>query len=249
MVGWEVTPVGGPSNCCGYPRESNARISGGMGRRTAENFNASGKEHLVTWCPGCHMNMEEMIAPVTKFNLDTRHISQVLYDNREKLKKFLKVPIELNVMMHLHQGFNDKVPVNSIVPELLGLIPGLRVVAADYLAPGYMCHSLVPVAGAVPDMQRRTLHDMQKEGATALCTIFHSCHPTLVELEQRNPVTVFNWIHLLAQSAGLEAVDMYKRLRNASEPHELISPNVMDTVNPSIFEKLIEPELKRAPRA
>lgn len=244
MVGWKVSPKGGMGYCCGSPKESSARISGAMGRRTVEKFNSSGQPHLITWCPSCHMNMEEVIEPVNELAFDTRHISQILYENREKLGEYLRKPVNLTLMMHAHQGFDNRVPVNTIVPELLSLVPGVKVVPFDYKAPGYMCHSLVRLPGSVfADMQMRTLDSMKRNGASALCTVFHACHRNLVGLEQRNAIKVVNWVHVLAESAGIEAPDMYKTLRNADAPSEHVPPDVMDRVGD--LYSFVEPELKK----
>ena len=71
-VGVEAAPAGGPGYCCGSPQEANARIAAGMAARTVEKFNAARRDTVVTWCPSCHMNMDDLMAPVTPTAFETR---------------------------------------------------------------------------------------------------------------------------------------------------------------------------------
>ena len=77
-IGVAAAPAGGPGYCCGSPQEKNARIAAGMAARTVEKFNQAGRETVVTWCPSCHMNMDDLMAPVTETAFDTQHITQLL---------------------------------------------------------------------------------------------------------------------------------------------------------------------------
>ena len=49
-----------------------------MARRTVEAFNAAGRGQVVTWCPSCHMNMQDSMAPVTPTNFETVHVTEAL---------------------------------------------------------------------------------------------------------------------------------------------------------------------------
>ena len=68
-VGVAAAPTGGPSACCGSPKESTPRIAEGMANRTMQRFNQSGAGQVITWCPTCHMNLDDFTAkckhPVT----------------------------------------------------------------------------------------------------------------------------------------------------------------------------------------
>ena len=126
-VGVAAAPAGGPGYCCGSPQESNARIAAGMAARTVEKFNAAGRETVVTWCPSCHMNMDDFMAPVTEAAFETQHITQLLAARAERLRPLLIQPVAARVLLHAHHGFHGRVPVNTDVPMLLGMIPGLTV--------------------------------------------------------------------------------------------------------------------------
>ena len=246
-VGMDAAPAGGPAHCCGSPKDANARINEGMARRTIQGFNASGREKVVTWCPSCHMNMQDSMAPVTPTNFETVHVTEVLHARQDRLRPLLTRPVKARVLLHGHLGFNGRVPVNDLVPGLLRLIPGLEVVEHPYRAPGHMCSSIAAVPGALADAQRATLAAMAETGADTLCTIFHSCHRETVGLEQNHPITVVNWIHLLAASAGIPAEDGYKAMRNAADPRTALGEARIEAVGEVPFARLVEPELRKPP--
>lgn len=243
-VGVPNAPTGGPATCCGSPKDASARINEGMARRTVEKFNAAGSGQVITWCPSCHMNMQDSMAPVTPTNFETVHVTEVLHARRAALAPLLARPVAARVLVHAHHGFDGRVPVNALVPDLLRLIPGLVLVEHPYRAPGHMCSSLAGVPGALADAQRATLAAMAAAGAGTLCTIFHSCHREAVTLE-RHGIRVVNWIHLLAESAGIPAEDGYKAMRTAADPREALGPAAVEAAGEVAFARLVEPELAK----
>jgi Fe-S oxidoreductase len=245
-VGMDAAPAGGPASCCGSPKDASARINEGMAKRTIEKFNATGRGTVVTWCPSCHMNMRDSMAPVTPTNFETVHVSEVLHARRDMLRPLLKRPVPARVFLHAHLGFNGRVPVNALVAEVLRLIPGLTLVEHSCRVPGHMCSALSGVPGALADAQRTTLAAMAETGADTLCTIFHSCHRESVALE-RHGVRVMNWIHLLAESAGWPAEDGYKAWRNAADPRAAIGEARIAAAGEVAFERLVVPELAKPP--
>jgi Fe-S oxidoreductase len=245
-VGLDAAPAGGPAHCCGATQEANARITEGMGRRTVEAFNATGREQVVTWCPSCHMNMQDVMAPVTPTRFSTAHISEVLHARRDRLWPLLARPVRARVLLHRHLGFQPRVPVNDLVADILRLIPGLTLVEHTLAVPGHMCSSLAGVPGALAAAQRATLEAMVAAGADTLCTIFHSCHREAVALERGRDIRVANWIHLLAESAGWPCEDGYKALRNAEDPRAALGEAGLAAAGEAAFERLMEPELRKA---
>ena len=248
-VGITAEPAGGPAHCCGSPKEANARINEGMARRTVEAFNATGRQQLVTWCPSCHMNMQDFMAPATPTNFETLHITEALHGRRHLLAPLLRHAVPARVLLHAHHGFNGRVAVNAMVPELLRLVPGLEVVDHPLRVPGHMCSGLASVPGALAEAQRATLAAMAESGADTLCTIFHSCHRESVALERHPGLRVANWIHLLAQSAGLPFEDEYKAWRNAQDPRAALGEERIAALGEVPYAKLVEPELRKPPAA
>ena len=246
-VGVEAVTAGGPSNCCGATQEASARITEGMGRRTVEAFNATGREQVITWCPSCHMNMQDVMAPVTPARFETTHITQVLHDRRDRLRPLLTRPVPARVLLHRHLGFQPRVPVNDLVADILRLIPGLELVDHPLAVPGRHGSSLGGVPGALAAAQQATLDAMAKSGADTLATIFHSCHRESVTLERGRPGCAWRtgstcWPRARAgtrrtatrrsATPGIPAPRWARRVAAAGE---------------AAFERLMEPELRKAP--
>ncbi|NOG69063.1 (Fe-S)-binding protein [Roseicella sp. DB1501] len=248
-VGIEAEATGGPASCCGSPKEADARISGGMAERTVAKFNASGTPQVATWCPSCHMNMQDWMAPGMPRNFETLHLTEVLHARRAALRPLLVHPVPARVLLHRHLGFGGRVPVNRMVAGLLALVPGLTLVEHPLAVPGHMCSSLATVPGALARAQRATLEAMAASGADTLCTIFHSCHRDAVTLERGRPIRVLNWVHLLAMAAGWPAEDGYKAWRNAADPRAAVGEAGLAAAGEAGFERLVEPELRRPPPA
>lgn len=246
-VGVSAAPAGGPGYCCGSPQEANARIAAGMAARTVEKFNQAGRDTVVTWCPSCHMNMDDMMAPVTEAAFETLHITQLLAGHAELLRPLLARPVEARALLHAHYGFQGRVPVNTDVPMLLGMIPGLTMLDHKLRVPGHMCSAIAPKPGLLAQAHGETLAAMAETGADTLVTIFHSCHREAVALERGRPIRVVNWIHLLAEAMGLPYTDEYKLWRNAEDPREEIGADRIIASGDVAFEQLVEPELRRPP--
>jgi Fe-S oxidoreductase len=246
-VGVEAAPAGGPGYCCGSPQEANARIAAGMAARTVEKFNAAGRETVVTWCPSCHMNMDDFMAPVTEAAFETQHITQLLASRSERLRPLLTHQVPARVLLHAHYGFQGRVPVNTDVPDLLAMIPGLTMIDHPLRVPAHMCSSIAPKPGELARAHRETLAAMEEVGADTLATVFHSCHREAVALERAGPIRVANWIHLLADAMGLPYTDEYKLWRNAEDPRAAIGEERVAAAGDVAFAQLVEPELRRPP--
>ncbi len=244
-VGITAEATGGPASCCGAPKEPDARIAGAMGARTVAQFNASGTGHVVTWCPTCHMNMQDVMAPATPTNFETLHVTELLHASRDALRPLLTRHVPARVLLHRHLGFDGRVPVNRLVADLLALVPGLELVEHELDLPGHMCSALAAVPGGLAQAQRATLAAMAESGADTLCTIFHSCHRELVGLEQGRAFRVANWVHLLAEAAGWDIADDYKAWRNAPDPRAAVGADGLASVGEAVFDRLVAPELRR----
>ena len=245
-LGVDNVPAGGPGHCCGTPKDASAQVHEGMARRTTEKFNASGRETVVTWCPSCHLNMQDSMMPVTPARFGIEHISETVHARLDKLRILLQRPVRRRVMLHAHLGFEQRVPVSRLVTDILGCIPELELVEATLRVPGHMCSALAVMPGALAGAQRATLAAMAEAGADTLCTIHHSCHRDFVTLE-RHGIAVLNWMHLLAESLGWPTEDCYKALRNAVDPGAEVSPERRKAVGEVAFARLLVPELQKPP--
>ena len=245
---FDARPAGGPDYCCGTVKDANQTAAGGMATRTVGRFNAMGRERVVAWCPSCHSHMHDFMARANETQFAMTYLVDLLYANRARLAPLLRHPVPLRVLLHKHVGFNELVEVNRIVAELLRLIPGIEVVEDGYLAPGYMCASLVAVPGAMEDMFAHTLRAVKASGAEAVVSIFHQCYREFCGLEADGSTQVHNYIQLLARSMGIARADEYKAWKKAGAgAAQLIGEERVARVGVQFFERALLPELKKRP--
>lgn len=244
-VGVAAAPVGGPGACCGSPKESTPRIAEGMADRTMDRFAASGAGRVITWCPSCHMNLDDFMGQSKEQEFDSRHLCEALWERREALAPLLTRPVKTRFLVDRHLGFHAQVPVNDIIPGLLSMIPGAAHVDHPLRGASYMCFGLANVPDALADHQRATLDAVRESGADTLVTIFHSCHREMVGLERDHGVRVLNWVHLLAEGMGWDYTDDYKAWRNAEDKLAAIGPERVAEAGEVAVRKLVLPELER----
>lgn len=248
LLGLDARPAGGPDYCCGNGKDGNQTAADGMARRTVTRFNSMERDRLVAWCPSCHAHMIEFMGQAYTPQFDLTYLMDVLYERRDQLAALLKYPVPMRVLVHKHLGFNDKVAVNERIPALLRLIPGLEVVDDDYAAPGYMCALLSAVPAAMEDMVRETVRRVAARRADAVVTMYHQCYRELVGLEPHAGIKTFNYIHLLAQSIGLQYEDEYKAWKKAgASAGTLIGEKRVEQVGVQFFERALLPELMKRP--
>jgi hypothetical protein len=247
-LGFDAQPAGGPDYCCGTVKDANQTAADGMARRTVTKFNDLRRDRVVAWCPSCHAHMTEFMGHAYRTDFALTYFVDLLYEHRGALAPLLKHPVPMRVLLHKHVGFNDKVEVNTKVPALLRLIPGIEVVEDGYAAPGYMCALLAAVPAAMADMVRQTLQLVAVHHVDAVVTVFHQCYRELCGLEAGAGGEVFNYVHLLARSMGLKYIDEYKEWKKSGpNAAALIGDARLAQVGVQFFERAMLPELVKRP--
>ena len=246
-VGYEPSPVGGPDYCCGTVKDANQGAAGGMATRTVGKLNDRGAR-VVAWCPSCHSHMHDFMERANDRHFDMTYLVELLHANRARLAPLLKNAVPMRAMLHQHIGFNELVPVNRMVPELLEMIPGVKVVEGGYVAPGYMCASFAGLPKALEDIHGNTLRAAKAAGADAVVTTFHQCYREIVGLDAARAIDVHNYIQLIARSMGLAYEDEYKAWKRSPEAaKEMIGAERIAKVGIEFYDRAILPELKKRP--
>ena len=245
---FEPMPAGGPDYCCGTGKDANQTAAGGMATRTVGRLNAR-EARVVAWCPSCHSHMHDFMDRANERRFAMTYFVELLHARREELARLFVHEVPMRVILHQHVGFNDLVPVNRMVPELLSLIPGIEVHDAGYVAPGYMCASFNAVPKALDDIHANTVRAAKAAGADAVVTTFHQCYREMVGLDAAGAAPVYNYMHLIARAMGLPYKDEYKAWKRAGEgAAELIGAARIAQVGVRFYERAILPELKKRPR-
>jgi len=247
-LGFDAAPAGGPDHCCGTAKDANQTAAGGMATRTVGRFNAMQRDRVVAWCPSCHIHMLEFMARTNDPRFGMTYFVELLHQHRDKLKPLLTHAVPMRIVVHQHLGFEDRVPVNRVVPELLAMIPGVDVVETPYVAPGFTCASFATLPQALGDIHSNTAAAVQSAGADAVVSIFHQCYRELCGLEAAGVTSAYNYVQLIARSMGLAYEDEYKAWKKAgADAADLIGPERLRKVGIEFYERAILPELRKRP--
>jgi Fe-S oxidoreductase len=243
-VGYDASAVGGPAYCCGTAHDHEPRAASNMAARTVDRFNEGatreGRNKVITWCPSCHMHMSDIMAPGNATHFDIAHLSEVLSDRAEQLTSVMNVPVKRRVLLHRHVGFATHVDINSRIVDVLSRISGLELIEGP-AHPGHMCSSLAAVPGALAAAARVAWSAAAENRCDTVCTIFHSCHRELAALDGKENIRIRNWIHLVAESMGVEASDAYRDWRAGGAPDIA----AIERAEEKRYRQLVEPELRR----
>ena len=209
--------VGGTAHCCGVYQfqEADLPTYERMGHRTFQRFGQSGASKVLTWCPTCTKNFNELEDDVEPAAFDMGHVSEFLADNLETLKaRFSADQPKRRVVIHEHLGIGATV---ASIRNLLAAVPNLELVELPQDSGfSYACGGQ---AAKFKDREQ-AIHRALAEGAVAagadtIATMYHSCHRALSGAEALYPLKVVNFTDILAEALGRGGHPDYYRLYKA----------------------------------
>src|SRR5215471_9426492 len=106
-LGLDFDVVGGTAHCCGVYQfqEADLPTYERMGHRTFRRFGQSGASKVLTWCPTCTKNFDELEKDVEPPEFDLGHVSEFLASNLDALKgRFRADQPKRRVVIHEHLG-------------------------------------------------------------------------------------------------------------------------------------------------
>ena len=205
--------VGGTAHCCGVYQfqEADLPTYERMGHRTFQRLGQSGAAKVLTWCPTCSKNFDELEKDVEEPTFDLGHVSEFLAANLEALKaRFVDQP-KRRVVIHEHLGIGATV---ESIRKLLRAVPNLELVELPQDSGfSYACGGQ---AAKFKDREA-AIHRALAEGAVAagadtIVTMYHSCHRALAGAEAVYNLKVVNFTDILAEALGRGGHPDYYRL-------------------------------------
>jgi Fe-S oxidoreductase len=208
--------VGGASHCCGVYQfqEADLPTYERMGHRTFQRLGQSGASKVLTWCPTCTKNFDELEKDVEEPFFDLGHVSEFLAANLETLKaRFVDQP-KRRVVIHEHLGIGATV---DSIRKLLSAVPNLELV--ELVQDSGFSYACGGQAAKFKDREQ-AIHRGLAEGAVAagadtIVTMYHSCHRALAGAEAVYPLRVVNFTDILAEALGRGGHPDYYRLYKA----------------------------------
>lgn len=209
--------VGGTAHCCGVYQfqEADLPTYERMGHRTFQRFGQSGASKVLTWCPTCTKNFDELEKDVEEPFFDLGHISEFLAANLEALKtRFVDQP-KRRVVIHEHLGIGATV---DSIRKLLSAVPNLELVElVQDSGFSYACGGqAAKFKGREQAIHRALAEGAVAAGADTIVTMYHSCHRALAGAEAVYPsLRVVNFTDVLAEALGRGGHPDYYRLYKA----------------------------------
>jgi heterodisulfide reductase subunit D len=196
--------VGGTAHCCGVYQfqEADLPTYERMGHRTFQRFGQSGASKVLTWCPTCTKNFDELEQAAEPESFDLGHISEFLAANLDALKvRFKPDQPKRRVVIHEHLGIGATL---QSISALLKAVPNLELIELEQDSGfSYACGGQ---AAKFKDREQ-AIHRAMAEGAVAagadtIVTMYHSCHRALAGAEANYPLRVVNFTDVLAEALG-----------------------------------------------
>ena len=196
--------VGGTAHCCGVYQfqEADLPTYERMGHRTFQRFGQSGASKVLTWCPTCTKNFDELEKDVEAPSFDLGHISEFLAANLEALKaRFTADQPKRRVVIHEHQGIGATV---QSIRNLLAAVPNLELVELEQDSGfSYACGGqAAKFKDREQAIHRGLVMGAVEAGADTIATMYHSCHRALAGAEAVYPLRVVNFTDILAEALG-----------------------------------------------
>ena len=136
------------------------------------------------------------------------------------IRPFLKNRVEMTVALHKHPGIAG---VMEAAEELLGAVPGIRIVKLDVPAVGLQSVNLATLPKFKAELQLRELEAARKAGVDALVAVYHSDHRELCAHERDWPFKIMNILEVVGESMGFRQDDHYKNLKIKQDVDAIIS--------------------------
>jgi len=197
--------VGGTVHCCGVYQfqEADLPTYERMGHRTFQRFGQSGASKVLTWCPTCTKNFDELEKDVEAPSFGLGHVSEFLAANLDALRaRFKADQPKRRVVIHEHQGIGATV---ESVGALLRAVPNLELIELEQDSGfSYACGGMAAkFKEREQAIHRGLVMGAVERGSDTIVTMYHSCHRALAGAEAVHPsLRVVNFTDILAEALG-----------------------------------------------
>lgn len=196
--------VGGTAHCCGVYQflEADLPTYERIGHRTFRRFGQSGASRVLTWCPTCTKNFDELEKDVEAPSFDLGHVSEFLAANLEALKsRFKDDQPRRRVVVHEHLGIGATV---ESIARLLRAVPNLELI--DLPQDSGFSYACGGVAAKYKERETAIHRGLAEAavaaGADTIVTMYHSCHRAFAGAEAVYPLKVVNFTDVIAEALG-----------------------------------------------
>lgn len=223
-VTYEV--MGGVGQCCGVYqfREGDFANNSKMANATIEGLASAGTSTVLSWCPSCQISIGEVSLPNYEKQFgekpfDLNPFLVFLADRADQLAAMMVRRVDRRIALHERPVFPETI---AAVKKLISIIPGAELVEIDVPRVGTQANSLAQLPKFKRELVQRELQAVADAGVDTLATIYHACHREICDAGDGRSFEVVNFMELLGEALGLEAEDLYKRLKQIHDIDDII---------------------------
>jgi Fe-S oxidoreductase len=212
--------VGGASHCCGTYQflEADLPTYERIGHRTFNRLGQSGASQILTWCPTCTKNFDELEKDVAAPSFGLDHVSEFLAANLDEVTKyFVAGAPRRRVVIHEHQGIGATL---DSIRRLMRAVPNVELIELPQDSGfSYACGGQ---AAKFKDREQAIHRGLAEAavaaGADTIVTMYHSCHRALAGAEAIYPLKVVNFTDVIAEAMGRGSHPDFYRLYKTGGP-------------------------------
>ncbi len=226
MLGVDYEVMGGPGQCCGVYqfREGDFASTARVGFATIDGLAAAGTATVLSWCPSCQLQIGEVALPSYQRQFgdkpfDLNPFLVYLAGRADELAELMQHRVEKRVALHERPVLPD---VMAAVKKLLSIVPGVELVDIDVPRVGTQANSLAVLPAFKRELVQRELAAVANAGVTTLATVYHACHRELCDAGDGRSFEIVNFMEILGAGLGLDADDLYKRLKLMGDIDDII---------------------------
>jgi heterodisulfide reductase subunit D len=226
LLGVDYEVMGGVGQCCGVYqyRAGDFAANSKVAYATIDGLAAAGAPTVLAWCPSCQISIGEVSLPNYQMQFGARPFDinpflTFLACHADRLAGLMKRRVERRIALHQRPVFPEVV---AAVKKLLSIIPGAELIDIDVPRVGTQANSLAQLPEFKRKLVERELAAVADAGVTTLATIYHACHREICDAGNGRSFEIVNFMEVLGDGLGLEAADLYKRLKLIGDIDEII---------------------------
>src|SRR3984957_8772112 len=225
-VSYEV--MGGTASCCGIQqfKRGDAKVAGRIGFNTIERLARPGASKVVSWCPSCFIQIDEVAMPAYTAStgrampFEIAPLAELFAERLDDLRALFINRVEKRVAL---QERSAVASIMTAVKAVLRAIPGLEVVELDVPVMSTQASHLSVLPQFKEELRQREFAAAAAAGVTTIASIFHACHRDLIAYQPQVTFELLNFMELIGEAMGIHIPDLYKRLRLMGDIDQIIA--------------------------
>jgi heterodisulfide reductase subunit D len=220
--------MGGTATCCGIQqfKRGDAKVAGRLGFNTIERLARPGASKVVSWCPSCFIQIDEVAGPAyaastgQSMPFEIAPLAELFAERIDDLKKLFTHRVEKRVAIQERAAVPS---IQAAVKTVLRAIPGLDLVELDVPIVSTQASHLAVLPQFKEEVRQREFTAAAEAGVTTIASIFHACHRDLIAYQPNVTFELLNFMELIGEAMGIHIPDLYKRLRMIGDIDQIIA--------------------------